>query len=379
MKPFFSFPFLVLLLTTQATTSAFTVPFSIGRASSYSRSTDESSANLHSSRTALHMSSSSTSAAGDFELPGEVPEGKNSDSRSTSPEREMTDTRRQRLQAERKAEIKFVTGDELHLLRQEVLILRDELEVARSSANSRYILELERKILKAQQRDAEFVYAATLDRMKGAEIMGLVQEVEVLRAEAFEARSALPHFNLDGLWVGKYGDHGYEMVNITYIGDTLIAYKATGDRNVPKGEISFKVDLNPNVADPKQSLEPVELGDFASKQWGTKFLSRYAGRGQVAAEGYSNPQFIEGQLIMVNEYFSFAWVPIGHQVFFGRPSAELTLKLLRDANTPTSETDKARTHLMRCLEETELLEDEVEGGESFLSQVDYFHQEGCFE
>lgn len=377
MTHFFSF--VVLLLATQATTWAFTVPLSMRRSSSYSRSTDETSAILRSSRTALHMSSSSTSAAGDFELPGEVPEGKNSDSRSTSSEREMTDTRRQRLQAERKAEIKFVTGDDLHLLRQEVLILRDDLEVARSSANSRRILELERRILKAQQKDAEFVYAVTLERIKDAEVMGLVEEIGVLRAEACEARSALPHFNLDGLWVGKYGDHGYEMVNITYIGDTLIAYKATGDRNVPKGEISFKVDLNPNVADPKQSLEPVELGDFASKQWGTKFLSRYAGSGQVAAEGYTNPQFIEGQLIMVNEYFSFAWVPIGHQVFFGRPSAELTLKLLRDANTPTSETDKARTHLMRCLEETELLEDEVEGGETFLGQVDYFQAEGCFE
>jgi len=326
-------------------------------------------------RTALHMSSSSTSATGDFELPDDIPDAKHSDSRSTS-ERGMSDTRRQRLRAERQAEIKYVTGDDLHFLRQEVLKLRDDLEEARSTADSRRILELQRSIVQAQQKDAEFVYAVTLERILAAESMGLAEEVEALRAEATEARSALPHFNLEGLWVGKYGEHGYEMVNITYVGDTLIAFKATGDRNVPKGEISFKVDLNPNVAGPKELLEPVELGDFASKQWGTKFLSRYAGSGQVAAEGYSNPQFIEGQLIMVNEYFSFAWVPIGHQVFFGRPSAELTLKLLRDANTPTSETDKARTHLMRCLEETELLEDEVEVS---LIQGDFCQQDGCFE
>ena len=35
------------------------------------------------------------------------------------------------------------------------------------------------------------------------------------------------------------------MVNITYVGDTLIARKVTGDENVPAGEISFQADLSP--------------------------------------------------------------------------------------------------------------------------------------
>jgi hypothetical protein len=82
---------------------------------------------------------------------------------------------------------------------------------------------------------------------------------------------------------------------------------------------------------------------------------------------------------MVNEYFSFAWVPIGHQVFFGRPSAELTLKLLKDSTTPISECDKARSYLMRCLEETELLEDELEGSDTTHGQVDFFQLQGSFE
>lgn len=165
------------------------------------------------------------------------------------------------------------------------------------------------------------------------------------------------------------------MINITYVGDTLHASKVTGDKNVPKGELSFSVDLSP-----KQNgdlLEPVELGDVASHQWGAKYLTRFAGKGQVAGEGFVNSQFIEGQLILVNEFFSFAWVPIGHQVFFGRPSAELTLKLLKAAeDVSTNSVDRARAHLSRCLEETEHLQEE-DG--STATQQDYYCTEGCFE
>lgn len=41
---------------------------------------------------------------------------------------------------------------------------------------------------------------------------------------------------------------------------------------------------------------------------------------------------MEGQLVVIGggDYFSFAWVPLEHQIFFGRPSPELTLKMLRE-------------------------------------------------
>jgi len=60
-------------------------------------------------------------------------------------------------------------------------------------------------------------------------------------------RSVLPQFNLDGLWVGKYSEQGFEMINVTYAGpdgDTLIANKLTCKKNVPKGQVIFQVDLN---------------------------------------------------------------------------------------------------------------------------------------
>jgi len=177
----------------------------------------------------------------------------------------------------------------------------------------------------------------------------------------------------------RYGEHGYEMINITYVGDVLHAYKVTGDKNVPKGEISFKVDLSTNY-EQNRLLEPIELGETAAKQWGSKFLSRFAGKGQVASEGYMNAQFIEGQLILVNEFFSFAWVPIGHQVFFGRPSPELTLKLLRQAEENSDSLDTSRTHLTRCMEETKALqEDHLLHDNQLVGQEESYDLPGYFE
>lgn len=304
----------------------------------------------------------------------------------------MSETRRRRLQEEHDRQDRFLAGDELQQLRQQIYELRQELYEARQQQEQQQqvvstgspatrIHELERTILKAQQLDAEFIYQVALERMEAASQAGLHMEAEKYRKEAQNARQALPQFNLDGLWVGKYGEHGFEMINVTYSGDKLIAYKVTGDRNVPKGEVSFEVDLSPSIDD-LSILEPIELGEQAAEQWGNRFLQRFAGQGQVASRGFVNPQWMDGQLILVGQYFSFAWLPIGHQVFFGRPSAELTLKLLREARQQEAEDNHVLDFLARCMEETEYLEDELEVSDGVFPsnyQQDYYSQAGCFE
>jgi hypothetical protein len=314
----------------------------------------------------------------------------------------------------------FVASDELHMLRRKVLNLRRELHEARKLGHTQQAQKIEQSILAIQSVDAEFVYALNLERYTTATLHGQKDEAKGYRSLALQARAALPQFNLEGLWVGKYGDQGFEMINVTYTGDVLTAYKVTGDRNVPRGEISFQVDLSPknlmfpgsrahhpkhgtndsNLLDaprkaPTKILEPIELDDDSAAQWGTRFLTRFAGQGQVASPNFANSQFVDGQLILVGRYFSFAWLPIGHQVFFGRPGAELTLKLLRETNErhKSSQSSPAsilltsdqhdRAFLNRCIEETELLDDEMEINSDGLfashEQQDYFQQVGCFE
>ena len=299
------------------------------------------------------------------------------------PRRSQSSNGDSRVQEEDKRSSQFLSGDDLHRLRHEVLALRLELQEARRSASKERVQELENVIMKAQQKDAEFVYTVSKERQELAEQKGMFQEAEKYKQQGQDARDALPQFNLEGLWVGKYGDHGYEMINVTYHGDVLIASKVTGTKNVPKGQVTFEVDLSPNVESQDDVLEPIELGEAAAKQWGCKYLQRYSGRGQVAADGYLDSQWIDGQLIMVNEYFSFAWLPIGHQVFFGRPTPELILKLLKDDKKKETGGCTDRAFLEKCWEETEHLEDHIEVDEGCsvhsMDQKDYYHQEGCFE
>jgi len=326
----------------------------------------------------------SDTAATGFELPEERPEraGSRMDGRgiSSSELRRMSEARRRRIEEEEDRKSRFILGDDLQTLRQQVLSMRQELQQARRLRAFDRVKELERTILKAQQLDAEFIYSVALERLQVAEHVGDMFQAEKYRREAENARRSLPQFNLDGLWVGKFGSHGFEMVNVTYVGDVLVANKVTGDRNVPKGEVSFTVDLSPNTN--KGMLHPISLGREASKQWGCRHLQRFAGQGQVAAEGFTKSQFVDGQLILVNQYFSFAWLPIGHQVFFGRPSPELTLKMLREARAGKFADQSVREHLTRCMQETEHLEDEMEVNTGIFTSHDqqhYYDQEGCFE
>jgi len=334
----------------------------------------------HKQRSSLFTS---TSTSAEYEMPDESPKRRNvgeSQSSSLPEEVPMSEARRQRYELEEQAKKRFVTVDALHIRRQQILGYREELNAARSQRNKRRVQQLERIVVEAQKADAEFVYMVSKERMTVAQEAGLVEEAQMWQKEAEVARSVLPQFNLDGLWVGKYSEDGFEMINVTYVGDTLVAHKVTGRKNVPKGQVTFQVDLSLDCPE-NAKLAPLELGERAAEQWGSRFLQRFAGQGQVAAEGHRNAQWMDGHLILVNEYFSFAWLPLAHQVFFGRPSAELTLKLLKEQQHQHTD-DKAREHLEKCLEETESLEDEMEAQESIFcshNQEEYYSQEGCFE
>ena len=162
---------------------------------------------------------------------------------------------------------------------------------------------------------------------------------------AADARKHVQQFNMEGLWVGSYGSHGTQLINITYIDDTtLVATKATGDRNVPRGEVSFTVNLSPDKA---SSLPPFQ---FSGKDQRDGEYQRFPGRGQVSRRGFKDHRFVEGQMILFEDKFSFVWVPTKHQVTFSRPNAETTLKMLRDTISKEDEIENMREHISLCFD-----------------------------
>eukprot|EP00581_Thalassiosira_minuscula_P001031 CAMPEP_0183748428 /NCGR_PEP_ID=MMETSP0737-20130205/67766_1 /TAXON_ID=385413 /ORGANISM="Thalassiosira miniscula, Strain CCMP1093" /LENGTH=414 /DNA_ID=CAMNT_0025984151 /DNA_START=75 /DNA_END=1319 /DNA_ORIENTATION=- len=338
----------------------------------------------------------SIESSSDFGHPYETEQYNGYDGAFPLPDSVIPETRQLRWEREALLQSKFVNGDELFELRSVVSELRRELinmrarvedensylSGAEKTQAKRSIALLERELLKHNERDAEFTYAVALELLEKAQEDGDEEMAKKYSIQAEEARLCIPQLNMHGLWVGKYGDHGYEMINVTYSGDTLIATKVTGDKNVPKGEVTFTADLSPkaSLSDPMMApLDPIELNPKASQQWGKKYLPRHLGKGQVAGENFSNAQWMDGQLIMVGRFFSFAWVPIGHQVFFGRPSSELTLKMWREAK----EEELRKDHVAVMREVVEGMWDETYWAERERSGENYFmadyEEEGCFE
>ena len=138
----------------------------------------------------------------------------------------------------------------------------------------------------------------------------------------------------------SYGDHGQQLVNVTYDGNKLVATKVTGDRNVPRGEVSFVADLNPTNS---SVLDPINISAGE--------LPRFPGQGQVSRKNFKDNRMVDGQMILIeDDQFSFVWSPTKHHVHFKRPSQETTLRLLRDIMAKEDEIENMRDHVSRCFE-----------------------------
>jgi hypothetical protein len=95
----------------------------------------------------------------------------------------------------------YAMGDDLHRLRRQVMDWRAELHDAQIENEMKSTLQ--RFILDAQQRDAEYMYALWTERQEEAESQGKWNDAEQFGGYARHARQSLPQYQLDGLWVGK--------------------------------------------------------------------------------------------------------------------------------------------------------------------------------
>ena len=139
---------------------------------------------------------------------------------------DQPDVRKRRLEEDDRIRSQFVSfGDALWDLRSQMDKLCVKLLNAISNGHSMKEEEAREQLRQVEMKDPELVYMLELASADTAIRDGRVEDASVHSDKAAEARSCLPQFSLEGLWVGKYGSHGYELINVTYIGDTMIATK----------------------------------------------------------------------------------------------------------------------------------------------------------
>eukprot|EP00958_Prasinococcus_capsulatus_P022964 scaffold3316_cov390-Prasinococcus_capsulatus_cf.AAC.2 len=114
-----------------------------------------------------------------------------------------------------------------------------------------------------------------------------------------------PTRGLEGLFWGSFGPHGPELVQLKQMpaseafadapdlmGDDpsepcVVAYKVTGDPNVPAGEASFRARVGRNSRLEAHGEYPEEIG----------IQRRFAGQGRVAQLGFTKAHWVQGELL----------------------------------------------------------------------------------
>jgi len=285
----------------------------------------------------------------------------------TSSDDKITNLKK-KLAQDLKLKEKYAGGKELRDLRTDLEGLRANLVWAEALKDEGKVRDLKEAIRQSENRDPDLVFKRTLkmmDELRKASSSSAAASsnkqannteeynrlMERLGREAKAARACMPRFQLAGLWVGNYGgEDGHQVVNITYSGDTLTARKVTGDKNVPRGIVTFEADMSVRniTTGEAHELPPIELTQEAAKKWGMDKLERFPGKGQIAKEGYEDSKMVDGQLIFYGNHFSFVWTLTKQHVFFGRPSDNVVLKLMRDTVSKEDELENKKVYLNRC-------------------------------
>eukprot|EP00210_Caulerpa_lentillifera_P003211 g3068.t1 len=105
-----------------------------------------------------------------------------------------------------------------------------------------------------------------------------------------------------GFYVGSFRPHGMELLHLSRHREEgtnrefVEARKVTGDANVPAGEVSFWAYIGRESRSSFVGRYPEELG----------IQSIYCGKGKIARKGFTDPRWVDGELLCFEKWSSMA-------------------------------------------------------------------------
>lgn len=160
--------------------------------------------------------SPTTALSVSFSSAGDIPEDGHPNRRAEfiglEPIKE-TPARQERMKMNKEIDHQFVKyGDDLWALRRIMNRLRRRLLTIIDDEHREKEEKVREQIREIEKQDPELVYHIELKKLKAADAEKRTSDAERHAEKAMAARTCLPAYNLEGLWVGKYGHHGYEMI-----------------------------------------------------------------------------------------------------------------------------------------------------------------------
>jgi len=214
----------------------------------------------------------------------------------------------------------FAPGPELAALRAQLVELERQLDNAVSREDYVSASRLRSRIEALSPRDPQRRLAELWDSLREAVELEDYRLAARLRDETLRVKRHLPQYQLAGLWRGLYPHHGEETIRIRYAvgnSDMLIATKVTGDEHVPKGEITFRVELlsKPSTSPLCKVVRTLSDGDAVHE----RDVQRFPGQGRIAEKGFAHPQYVDGEFFLMDvDMFGFLWTPMGSLITFTR-------------------------------------------------------------
>lgn len=126
-------------------------------------------------------------------------------------------------------------------------------------------------------------------------------------------RLGVSHWNdpFDGVFFGNYGVHGTEVLQLRremlasddgVIEEHVVATKLTGDPNVPAGRVTFRANISrrKRVSFSSSAMQSWQMHKEYRYPEELQVRHLYPGRGQIADEGFTDPRWVDGELLVLD-------------------------------------------------------------------------------